>query len=148
VLLQRILGKDLPPYLSANLGVDRPSTDEISAETRALIIERNRLDAELYRFALELFEEELLASVDEDFAAEVESLRAESAAANERATQKALEWVDRELPADSSKPKSGLATEARAAGIPTPALKHVLDRLSVAQELNDAGQVIYCRPSD
>jgi hypothetical protein len=40
------------PYVS----VDRPGGEDISDEQRALILEHNQLDAELYELALELFD--------------------------------------------------------------------------------------------
>ena len=68
--------------------------DEISDEQRDLIADCNRLDAELYRFGLGLFEEAVAAAGD-GLEAEVEELRAEDRAAREE------EWrrtVDADAP--------------------------------------------------
>jgi hypothetical protein len=87
VLLQRLLGLGALPYRDRHVssGDARPTVDEIPEEQRALIEEYNALDAELYRFGLELFEE-AVAAADESFAADVEALRAQSA------TDREEEW--------------------------------------------------------
>ena len=58
-----------------------PSVEEVSDEQRRLIADYNRLDAELYRFGLGLFEEGVAAAADDRFAADVEALRARDSAA-------------------------------------------------------------------
>jgi hypothetical protein len=85
VLLQRMFGLGGLPYVDRHVSNEgaRPRVDEISDEQRALIEERNRLDAELYRFGLGLFEESVAAAGD-GFAAEVEELRARDRAAREQ----------------------------------------------------------------
>jgi hypothetical protein len=85
VLLQRMLGLRGIPYRDRHVssGDARPTVDEIPDEQRALIEEYNALDAELYRFGLELFDE-AVAAADEEFAADVETLRAGSATAREQ----------------------------------------------------------------
>jgi len=65
VLLQRILGLGPIPYVDRHVSSDRPAVEEIPDEQRALIAECNRLDAELYRFGLRLFEEAVAAAGDE-----------------------------------------------------------------------------------
>jgi hypothetical protein len=137
VLLQRTLGLELIPYLNRHVSLEghRPAVEEISDAERALIVECNRLDVELYGFGLGLFENAVLAA-DEQFAADVEALRATSADVNEEAIQKARDWLDRELPAGTTKPTSSVRLAAKAAGVPIPALKQVLgsrrDRSSTA----------------
>src|SRR5215211_3567419 len=58
VLLQRMLGLTALPYVDRHVSLAgaRPTVDELSDEQRELIADRNRLDAELYRFGLERFE--------------------------------------------------------------------------------------------
>jgi hypothetical protein len=82
VLLQRMLGLGSVPYMDRHVSSDRPAVAEISGEQRALIAEHNRLDAELFRFGLGLFEE-AVAAADERFAADVEALRTRDAAVRE-----------------------------------------------------------------
>lgn len=82
VLLQRMLGLGPAPYRDRHVSSDRPAVDEIPDAERALIEEHNRLDAELYRFGLRLFED-AVAAAGEGFAAEVDALRARDAAARE-----------------------------------------------------------------
>jgi Sulfotransferase family len=125
VLLQRTLGLGLVPYLNRHVGLDRPAAEEIPAEQRRLIEECNRLDAELYAFALDLFEDAMPIG-DQSFATDVERLRGMSADLNEQAIQHARDWLDCRDPAETTKPTAALYFEAEAAGIPEPALKHVL----------------------
>jgi len=77
VLLQRMLGLAYIPYEDRHVSRpgQRPGADDISAEQRALIVDHNRLDIELYRHALALFEE-AVAEAGESFIADVEALRA------------------------------------------------------------------------
>jgi hypothetical protein len=84
VLLQRMLGLGSVPYVDRHVSAEdrRPSVAEIPDEQRAMILEHNRLDAELYEFGLRLFED-AVADADERFAADVEALRAGSAEARE-----------------------------------------------------------------
>jgi hypothetical protein len=85
VLLQRMFGLGALPYVDRHVSNEgaRPGVDEISDEQRALIEEHNRLDAELYRFGLGLFEE-AVAEAGDGFAAAVEELRARDRAAREQ----------------------------------------------------------------
>jgi Sulfotransferase family len=94
VLLQRMLGLEAIPYEDRHVSSEgtRPSVDEIPERERELIVEHNRLDAELYRFGLGLFED-AVAGADEGFAAEVEALRARSA------EERGEEWRQTALPA-------------------------------------------------
>jgi sulfotransferase famil protein len=84
VLLQRKLGLDVVPYVDRHVSVQgrRPAVDEIREDERELIASCNRLDAELYRFGLELFEQ-AVAEAGEGLADEAESLRARDPAARE-----------------------------------------------------------------
>jgi FkbM family methyltransferase len=146
VLLHRTLGFKLEPYLNRHISIDRPRVEEILDEQRAMIAEHNRLDAELYSFGRELLDE-TVASADDSFAEEVETLRSASAAANEAAVQKALEWLDTELPPGSSKPRHELLAKAKLAGVPIAALEHGLNLLSVARE-PEGSQDIWSRPDE
>jgi hypothetical protein len=84
VLLQRLLGLGSIPYQDRHVSLagGRPSVDELPDEQRALIVEHNQLDAELYRFGLGLFEN-AVAGAGDGFAEDVEALRARSATARE-----------------------------------------------------------------
>jgi hypothetical protein len=132
VLLQHMLGLDLVPYLNRHVSVEgrRPAVHEITDAQRALIEEHNRLDLELYRFGLGLFED-AVARAGERFEADVEQLPALSAELNEDALQRAREWVDRALPPGTSRPAAELRLEAKAAGIPMAALKPVMASLNL-----------------
>jgi hypothetical protein len=132
VLLQRMLGLGLVPYMDAHVSVDRPAVGDIPDEQRALIGEFNRLDVELYTFGLGLFEQALARS-DEQFAADVEALRVATGEANAAAFRTARDWLDRELPVGAARPTEALYAAAEAAGISHHALKHVLERSSVSK---------------
>ena len=84
VLLQRKLGLDVVPYVDRHVSVQgrRPAVDEIPGDQRALITSCNSLDAELYAFGLELFEQ-AVAEAGEGLAEEAESLRARDPVARE-----------------------------------------------------------------
>jgi hypothetical protein len=82
VLLQRMLGLGSVPYRDRHVSLNRPAANEISDDERALITEHNQLDAELFSFGLELFEE-AVAGADQGFAADVEALRARNAESRE-----------------------------------------------------------------
>jgi hypothetical protein len=82
VLLQRLLGLGEVPYQDRHVNADRPSVEELPDEQRALIVEHNQLDLELYRFGLELADE-AIAAAGPGFAADVEALRARDATARE-----------------------------------------------------------------
>ena len=84
VLLQRMLGLGAVPYVDRHVSDEgaRPAVDEIPDEQRALIEDCNRLDAELYRFGLTLFEKSVQEAGD-GFEAAVEELRARDRAARE-----------------------------------------------------------------
>jgi hypothetical protein len=132
VLLQRMLGLDLVPYLNRHVSVEgrRPAVHEIPDAQRALIEEHNRLDLELYRFGLGLFED-AVARAGKRFEADVQQLPAVSAELNEDVLQTAREWLDRALPPGTSRPAAELRLEAKAAGIPMAALKPVLASLNL-----------------
>jgi hypothetical protein len=137
VLLQRMLGLELVPYLNRHVSVEggRPAVDEIPDEHGALIEEHNRFDVELYSFGLELFEE-AVALADKRFADDVERLPALSAELNESAVEAAREWLDRELPPGTSRPAAELRREAKAAGVTIVALKQVLRVLDLKATKN------------
>lgn len=56
LLLQKELSWSYPFYQRRNVNIDRPSIDAIPGRTIESILEHNRHDLELYRFAAELFE--------------------------------------------------------------------------------------------
>jgi hypothetical protein len=84
VLLQRMLELDLIPYENRHVRIGSPALAEIPAEARALIAEHNRLDAELYAFAQEMFED-AVASADGPLAPDAARLRALCQAAADEA---------------------------------------------------------------
>ena len=95
ILLQRMLGLDSLPYVDRHVSQEgaRPGVDEISDEQRALIVDCNRLDAELYRFGLRLFED-AVGEAGEGFAAEVEKLRARDRAVREKEWWKTVDGTE------------------------------------------------------
>jgi hypothetical protein len=137
VLLQRLLGLELVPYLNRHVSVEgrRPAVHEIPDSERALIEEHNRLDLELYRFGLGLFED-AVARAGKRFEADVEQLPALSTELNENAIQTAHEWLDRALPPGTSRSAPELRAEAKAAGIPVAVLKPVLKSLNLKAATN------------
>jgi hypothetical protein len=80
VLLQRMLGIGLVPYRARHVSPNRPTLEEVPDEQRALIAEYNRLDAELYKFAVGLFEQRV-AAAGGGLQVGVEELRARSSEA-------------------------------------------------------------------
>jgi hypothetical protein len=62
VLLQRRLHLGNVPHRSVHVARERPRAEDIPGEQRALILERNRLDAELYAFGLALFDDAVAAA--------------------------------------------------------------------------------------
>jgi hypothetical protein len=142
VLLQRRFGLGLVSYLDRHVADDRPTTEEIPEEQRAKIAEQNQLDAELYSFAQELFEE-AVAATDDGFSADVEALRTASEAANEEAMQKARDWLLRELPVGVSRSKLEMVAAAQRAGVSAVALKDLVTALPVTRQRNNDGEVIW-----
>jgi hypothetical protein len=61
MLFRRRLGWSMPFYLSKNAAPRPTPSEDVSVATRSSIKERNRIDAELYRFATELFEDAIRA---------------------------------------------------------------------------------------
>lgn len=144
VLLQRMLGLGPVPFVNRHLSIERPGVDDIPQRQRGLIAEYNRLDTELYAFALQLFEE-ALAATDDGFASDVERLRASSQDANEEAIQNAREWLDRELPVGTTRSTVALYSAADAAGVQIPALKHVIERSLVKKVKDRSGGKAFTR---
>jgi galactose-3-O-sulfotransferase len=122
VLLQRLLGLELTPYVNRHVTVGRPKAEDLSEDDRQLILEHNRLDSDLYSFACGLFEEAVEAA-GADFAADAERLEAMSEELNDEALGRARELLDRELPVGASMPKAELFAIARRTGVPAAALK-------------------------
>jgi hypothetical protein len=144
VLVQRKLGLGLTAYLNRHVSPDRPAVEEITDEQQELIAEQNQLDAELYTFALRLFEN-AVAAAGEGFATDVEKQRALSAQANEDAEQLAREFLDRELPFGVTRPRAVLYSAAEGAGVPMSALRYVLERSSVKVERHGDGEQMLTR---
>lgn len=92
VLFRRTLKWRKVNYGRSNVTKQRKKKDEITPEHRALIARHNKLDTELYQFALELFERRIAAS-GEGFADEVERFKRKNAAHNKR-----LGWMYELLP--------------------------------------------------
>jgi len=59
ILMKRILGWRNPFYSKQNVGQHRPRKEDIPLETLRVIETHNTLDIELYRYAKELFQEEI-----------------------------------------------------------------------------------------
>ena len=129
VLLQRTIGLDLVPYLDRHVSADgsRPTVEELPAEHRALIEDRNRLDLKLYAFGLELFEA-AVAAAGEGLSADAEAIRASSADLNEEACQTARVWLDRDAPA-GGREAGTLRPAAKDAGVPLAVLKKLVKQL-------------------
>jgi len=73
ILLQRAFGWALQRFALRNVGDNRPRRDTVSGETLKVLEDRNRYDADLYRFAAGLFDR---AASQIDMAAELARLRA------------------------------------------------------------------------
>jgi hypothetical protein len=84
-LLQRMLGLEFAPYENRHVSVGRPTAAAIRAEERAMIEQANRLDIELYAFALDLFQAAVSAAGDE-LGLEVDELRERLGAPHAAAT--------------------------------------------------------------
>jgi uncharacterized protein YukE len=139
-LLQRTLGLGVVLYENRCVDSDRPAVEDIPEEQRALIAECNRLDAELYRFAQVLFED-AVAAADQGLAAEAETLRDLSAAANQAKAREACDWLDVELPVGSTKRAPALWAAAEEAGISVHALRLASRLLAVKMDRDDDGQI-------
>lgn len=123
VLLQRLLDLELTPYVNRHVSVGPSPVEDLTTEQRQLILEHNRLDAELYSFACERFQEAVGAAGD-DFAAAAEELGEISRDVNEDAVRRARELLDRELPVGATRKKRDLFAAAKEAGVPAAALKY------------------------
>jgi sulfotransferase famil protein len=148
-LMQRELGMELVPYLSRHVSSGRPEARETSVEDRELIEEHNRLDMELYAFAVELFERQV-AAAGESLAADVEELRSASAAADAeyRARHRRLsEWLDRELAPGTSRPYKAIVESASESGISPRELKVAKGLAGVRREYRDGGISHWTRPA-
>jgi hypothetical protein len=142
VLLRRSLGVGWVPYLDVHVTTDRPRVDDVSAEERALILEHNRLDAELYEFALALLEKRL-AAAPEGFEADVAQLRAWIAHEAVETTRIAHEWLDREVPVGTTRASDEVFAGAHAAGVPEWALRHAIR--SLKRERDETGRSLLTR---
>ncbi len=133
-LLERRLDLPVVPYgASRHVSSDRPRVDEIPDSQRALILEHNEMDAELYRYGAELFEEAVVAA-GEDLAAEAARVRELSAVnRGERDTslEEARAWLERELPAGEGRSKTRLLAAAEEAGIAPKSVKRASALLRV-----------------
>jgi len=61
ILMKRVLGWNYPFYTSQNITQDRPRKEELPQESLDAAREHNQLDLELYRYAKELFREQVRA---------------------------------------------------------------------------------------
>ena len=59
ILLKREFGWDWPFYIRDNVTKDKVARDDIPASTLAVVLEHNRLDAELYEYAKKRFIEQI-----------------------------------------------------------------------------------------
>jgi hypothetical protein len=133
ILLGRRLGIGLMPNHLQHVNEARPGLEETPAELRQLIADHNVLDAELYRFARERFEQE--APPPEELADEVEELRrlrvplAEEGQARERG--KRAVWAAKRAAREArvgegaTKKNDGSARADVAAGQPLLAFVHI-----------------------
>jgi len=142
VLLQRRFDLGLVPYLNRHVSTDRPTSREIPDEQRAKIAEQNRLDEELYEYARRLFDD-AVADAGEGFADDVDTLRDKSADTNAEAIRKARDWLLRELPVGSSKPRVELFARAERAGVAAVALKDLVHVLPVTTANDEDGQKVW-----
>ena len=125
-LLQRRLDLPVVPHgAPRHVGVDRPKVAEIPDEQRALIVEHNAMDVELYEHGVRLFDE-AVAAAGEGLEEEAERVRELSAVVTEKERDTSLdvatEWLERQLPPGESRSKTPLLQAAQEAGI---APKHV-----------------------
>jgi hypothetical protein len=142
LLLQGMLGLEMTPYVNRHVSVDRPIVEHLSEDERELILEHNRLDAELYEFGRRLFEE-ARASAEDGFAGDVERLRVVATDLNEESMRRARELLDRELPLGATKPKEDLFATASRTGVPAGALKNV-SKVGVLKHAGD-GKKLWTR---
>lgn len=115
VLLGEAFGVGLMPYWLRHVNATRPADDETPAELRALIEEHNALDLELYRFALQRFDE--AAAAAGDLTPAVEQLRRRSAEVTEaaeaaRPAKKAARFERRVQKAEVKLAKTAASDEA------------------------------------
>ena len=144
VLLQRLLGLGLVPYVDMHVSEGRVRTEDLSPEVHARIRDHNQLDSELYDFALSLFDETVDA-VGDGFADEVESLRAGADEESAKAIGIAQEWVDRELPRGAARARDDVYAAAAAAGVSRVAIRHAFATLSLRTDMDEEGRVIFVR---
>ena len=129
VLLERRLDLPVVPHGESrhvSVGGARPRPSEIPDEQRALILEHNAMDVELYEYGVGLFEK-AVADAGRDLEADVVQVR-ELSTTNGGAhdsLEEARAWLERELPAGSKRPKGHLIAEAEQEGIPPKDLKKV-----------------------
>jgi hypothetical protein len=105
VLLGRMLGMGVMPYMRRHVREKRPPLSETPARVRELIEEHNALDIELYRFARARFDE---LAAGEGLEADVEELRRRTEEGQEAAEtavleKKAARRASRGLPPKSRK---------------------------------------------
>jgi hypothetical protein len=147
VLLQRRLGLGLVPYVDLHVSDDRLRVEDLSPELHLLIREHNQLDAELYEFALGLFDE-AVAAADEGFADDVQALRALAAHESEQAIGTAQAWVERALPRGAARPRDEVYAAAAADGVSRVAIRHAFGALSLRTDMDEDGRVVFVRAGD
>jgi hypothetical protein len=147
-LLRRTFSLDAAPYDDRHVNANRPPAEEIPEDQRALIVEYNAMDVELYELGLQLFED-ALARADEGLTDEAEELRALNEAANDEVDQELNEaraWLDGELPPGSSKPVESVLTAGEAAGFQRRALKRASRLLGATKQ--HRGERTWVRPGE
>jgi hypothetical protein len=150
ILLQRALGLGIVPTRDRHISApgDRPTVEELPADQRALLEEYNAFDVELYKFGLELFAEQA-AAVGDGLAAEAQKLReanVTAAAHHEAAVQAMRDWLDHELPPDTSKPVSEVVAEAEAAGFTRAAYNQARKDMLLRKDQGEDGVWTLSRP--
>lgn len=120
VLLERRIELPVVTYGKSrhvSVGGARPRPSETPDAQRELILEHNAMDAELYDFGVDLFEEAFAAAGDLE--AEVARVRELSASNGELhgSLQEARAWLARELPAGTSQAKTPLLAKAKEEGV-------------------------------
>lgn len=141
VLLQRALELGPIPYGEhQRVGRNRPAIAEISDDDRALIAGHNRLDAELYQFARELFEASA-AAAGSQLEVDVRQLRRMNEVAvrrDEAALEEARVWLDREMPPGTMRPAATMQAAAADAGISDLAFPRAHKLVGVREERESA----------
>ena len=135
-LLQGKLGLGAVPYQEKrHVNRQRPPIEDTPHEQRELILEHNQLDAELYAYAQDLFEQ-ALAGAGRKFQASVDTVREFGVAADaytEESIERTRAWLEREVPVGSTRSVEELRIAAEQAGITKRTLREASRRLGLEQ---------------